>query len=116
MLYVGMDGWMAWDKMVIIGHGYSKRTLGANQSKTMEWNLTDNCFYLLDNSSAFQSCQLSRPWETFLAECQPFACIFVTVYILYSVLWQILHSWYEIADLFCMTEFFLIIFTIEQLH
>ena len=102
--------------MVIIGHGYSKSNLGANKSKTMEWNLTDNCSYLLDNSCAFQSCQLSRPMETFLAECLPFACIFVTVYILYSVLWQILRSWCEIADLFCMTEFFLIILTIEPSH
>ena len=57
MLYVGMDGWMAWDGMVIIGHGYSKRTLGANKSKTMEWNLTDNCFYLLDNFSELPTIQ-----------------------------------------------------------
>ena len=30
MLHVGMDGWMGWDWMVIIGHGYSKSTFGAN--------------------------------------------------------------------------------------
>ena len=115
MLYVGMDGWMAWDGMVIIG-----KVMGIPREpwvliRVKQWNGILQII-VFTYSTTFQSCQLSRPWETFLAECQPFACIFVTVYILYSVLWQILHSWYEIADLFCMTEFFLIIFTIEQLH
>ena len=79
----------------------------------MEWNLTDNCFYLLDNFSELPTIQTLG---NIFGGVPAFRMHFVTVYILYSVLWQILHSWYEIADLFCMTEFFLIIFTIEQLH
>ena len=34
MLHVGMDGWMGWDWMVIIGQRYSRSTLiGANKGK-----------------------------------------------------------------------------------
>ena len=31
MPYVGLDGWMGWDWMIIIGHRYSKSTLDANK-------------------------------------------------------------------------------------
>ena len=32
MLHVGMDGWMGWDWMVIIGLRSSKSTFGANKA------------------------------------------------------------------------------------
>ena len=31
--WVGLDGWMGWDGMVIIGHRSSKSTFGANKDK-----------------------------------------------------------------------------------
>ena len=52
MLHVGMDGWMGWDWMVIIGQRYSRSTLiGANKGKWalgLRDSLTQKAAVLLD--------------------------------------------------------------------